>query len=241
MFLLKTALENNIDDLYFKGIISWGDKLFDQYRKNLQAAFHAPVYETYGSSEGFLIAAQYDLDYMYIMSPHVYLELLDDHDQPVKDGEMGHVVVTRLDARSMPLIRYKLGDLAIKLPLEEYPQNRKLHFPLLKKVIGRDTDVVKTKSGKVLVVHSFTGIFEYYPEIRQFRIIQDFPEAIQIEYIPRVSAIQGVLDKIKEDIYSKTGTRDELEITFRQVKEIPPTKSGKPQIILSRLGKVSEN
>jgi phenylacetate-CoA ligase len=60
------------------------------------------------------------------------------------DGEFGYVVVTHLDAYEMPLIKYYLGDLAIKMPKDEYPPQKELDFPLFKKMIGRDTDMVVT-------------------------------------------------------------------------------------------------
>ena len=36
-----------------------------------------------------------------------YLEVLDDNNQPVKEGEEGKVVVTNLVNYAMPLIRYE--------------------------------------------------------------------------------------------------------------------------------------
>lgn len=38
--------------------ISWGDKLYPQHRRHLVDAFDAPVLDTYGTAEGFMIAAQ---------------------------------------------------------------------------------------------------------------------------------------------------------------------------------------
>jgi hypothetical protein len=43
--------------------------------------------------------------------------------------------------------------------------------------------VVLTPNGKTLIVHSFTGIVEYYPQIKQFKITQEVREAIVFEYI----------------------------------------------------------
>ena len=69
-----------------------------------------------------MIAAQLDLEYMYIMTTSVFVEILDDDGFEVENGKMGNVVVTCLNAFAMPLIRYKVGDLAIKLPESEYPK-----------------------------------------------------------------------------------------------------------------------
>ncbi|MGI9191963.1 MAG: hypothetical protein ACR2IL_07560 [Chitinophagaceae bacterium] len=213
--------------------ISWGDKMFDHYRKKISEELGCKVYETYGAAEGLMIGAQKDLEYLYIMTPCVYLEILDDAGNPVADGEIGHVVVTSLTAHTMPLIRYKLGDLAIKLPKEKYPAQRDLHLPLLQKVVGRETDIVITPSGKKLIVHSFTGVFEYYSEVRQFCVVQDHVNGVRIDYVKDVNFYPEVLEKI--DAHLRRFITEPFEITYHEVNEIPPTKSGKPQIIISNL------
>ena len=76
------CLENNIK-LRLKTVIGLGDKLFDHYKNNIQQAFGCKIHETYGSSEGFQIGFQSDLDYMYLYTPQVYMELLDDNNNPV--------------------------------------------------------------------------------------------------------------------------------------------------------------
>lgn len=233
LFVLAKQAEQKGTKLKFSAAITWGDKLFDHYRKQIERTFDTQVFETYGSAEGLMMAAQKDLPYMYIMTNNVYLELLDDEGNEVKDGDIGHVVVTSLNAYAMPLIRYRIGDLAIKLPRDKYPQNRDLSFPLLQRVIGRDTDLVKTKSGKYMVVHSFTGIFEHISEIKQFCVVQRELNGIEIEYVPAHNFKLPILDSIRAQIISALG--EEFSISFKAVTDIKPTKSGKPQIIQSFL------
>ena len=228
----EIAAEEGID-IKFESMLCWGDKMFESYRKKIKNVFACDVQETYGCTEGFMIASQHDLKYLYIMTPWVYLELLDENGQEVKDGEIGQVVVTSLFAKAFPLIRYKLGDLAIRLPKEKYPKNRKFAYPLLEKVIGRDTDIIKTSSNKSMIVHSFTGIFEYYPEIRQFQVTQDKLNEIQIKYISNQGKIDSQLNEIKNKIIQNL--KEDITITFKEVSEIPNSPSGKPQIIKSTL------
>ncbi len=234
--LAKTAIKQKIKSDVV-GIICFGDKLFDNYHNNMVEAFgsNCKIIDTYGCAEGLLMACKRDLDSYYVMSPHVYLEIVDDNGYPVEDGTMGHVLVTCLTNKAMPLIRYKLGDLAIKLPKTDYPEDGLLNYPLLKKVIGRETDIVKTTMGITLNVHSFTGVLEYFQEIKQYKIIQNDLESIIIEYIvdANYKFDQGVLNSIENKL--NTLTKNCLMIHFKEVTEIRPTKSGKPQIIESNL------
>ena len=219
------------------GIVCFGDKLFEHHKKNIREAFgtNANLIDTYGCAEGLLMACKYDLEHYYIMSPHVYIEIVDDLGQPVNDGEMGHVLVTCLTNYAMPLIRYKLGDLAIKLPKEDYPKQSALNYPLLKQVVGRETDIVKTSKGVTLNVHSFTGVLEYFPEIKQYKIIQNELDTIIIEYIVDYSYNFSLelIEQVRTKLNELTGHC--LIMSFKEVKTIKPTKSGKPQIIESNL------
>lgn len=234
--LAKASIHEQIQP-QIKSIICFGDKLFDHYKKTIISAFgeRVKIVDTYGCAEGLLMACKQDLEYYYIMSPHVFIEIVDDNGAPVEDGKMGHVLVTSLTNKAMPLIRYQLGDLAIKLPKALYPEKRLKPYPLLQKVIGRETDIVKTTKGITLNVHSFTGVLEYFQEIKQYKIVQNNLEGIVIEYI--VDDPQNFDNCILETIKQKLNTLTHhcLEITFRKVIDIKPTKSGKPQIIESNI------
>jgi phenylacetate-CoA ligase len=161
------------------------------------------------------------------------VELLDDEGNEVAEGEIGHVVVTSLIHKAMPLIRYKVGDLAIKLPRNQYPKEKELGLSLFQKIIGRETDIVETPLGKKLIVHSFTGVFEYYPEINQFQVVQRTKELLTIRYIIGVNFKPAVLEKIKNQL--DTLAEELLNIDFIRVDEILPSKSGKPQIVIKEI------
>lgn len=233
LYVIATFARESGIKVGFKTAISWGDKLFPHYKSMIENVFGCRTHETYGSAEGIGIAAQKDLEYMYIMTPNVHLELLDDEGRHVPDGTIGHVVVTNLNTKGMPLIRYRIGDLAIRLPTSEYPERRELGFPLLQKVIGRDTDLVRTPSGKFLVVHAFTGIFEHHPEVSQFQIEQTDTKGIVIRYIKGTGFHIGIIEKIGKRIAE--AVNEPFDLRFEDVDHIPPSGSGKPQLIVSKL------
>ena len=233
LYVLAEIAKKHGVSIQFDGAISWGDKLFKHYKDSVEDVFKTKVFENYGLNEGFMVGQKKDLPFFYIYTPNIYLEILDKNGNEVPDGEMGHVVLTKLDGYAMPLIRYSTGDLAVKLRKERYPQKRDLAFPLLERVIGRDTDLIKTPDGKILIVHSFTGIFEFFPQIRQFKIIQHQLDNITIEFIPSESFVPDILNTIEKEIHKLTGSL--IEIDFKEVNNILPSKSGKPQIIESTL------
>lgn len=216
----------------FESLISFGDKLFDTYKKNFDRAFKNPkIINTYGCAEGMLMACQVDLPYYYIMSPHVVLEIVNDEGGSVPDGQRGHILVTCLSNTAMPLIRYKLGDLGILLPKSEYPMRRRFNYPLLQEVTGRETEVIKAPNGNVLIVHSFTGILEYYEKIKQFKAIQISKTEIVIEYTTdsRAKLPLSVENEVREKLLDLVD--HSMDISFSLVKNIAASPSGKPEII----------
>lgn len=216
----------------FNSIISYGDKMFGHYRENFKKAFHDPkIVNTYGCAEGMHMACQIDLPFYYIMSPHVFLEIVDDEGNSLPDGERGHILVTCLTNFAMPLIRYKIGDMGILLPSEKYPKTRRFQYPLLQEVTGRETEVIKTPKGEVLIVHSFTGILEYFTQIKQFKVIQVSSKELLIEFI--TDSHSPLPENVATEILKKLQSlvNDSMAISLRMVEHISPSPSGKPQII----------
>lgn len=214
-------------DLRFASAISWGDKLYPAHRRHLRTAFDAPVLDTYGATEGFMIAAQcFDGPY-HVMSPHVVVELLDADDRPVAPGELGRVVVTRLDATAMPMIRFALGDLAVA-PATPMPSPVGLAFPQLERIVGRETDVWVSPGGRTLTVHTFTGVFEFVEEIEQFSIVPG-DGTLVVEYRSPAPLGPDVIERTRRALVDAVG--EDLDLAWRRVNEIPDSPSGKPQII----------
>jgi len=226
----KLAKELDINDISFKSIISLGDKMFPFYRNLIEKQFNTEVFDTYGAAEGLMIAGECSEHKYHILSSHVYVEILDAYGNTVPDGTLGQVVVTSLDNFLMPLIRYKIGDLAIKSrKISKCKCGRSL--PVLEKIIGRDTDILFTPKLKVLVVHFFTGIFEHYPEIQQFQVEQfEKGGKIVIKYIRGTNFSEMILENIKNKIFDRANEKFPLD--FHDVSKIASSPSGKPQIII---------
>ena len=70
-------------------------------------------------------------------------------------------------------------------------------------------------------------------KVLQFQIIQDSIEGVIIKYIPSNTFYPTVLDKIEKMLRDRTDT--DLKIKWERVSSIPPSKSGKPQIIINNL------
>ena len=227
----KRLNERGIKQIKLKAVISYGDKMFDHYRKEISEAFGCKVYDTYGSTEGFVIAGQCEFGAYHVLTPHVKLEILGDNNKEVSAGDFGRVVVTRLDSRAFPLIRYDLGDLAIRSLHEDSKCGCGRSYPRIEKIIGRNTDIIETPGGKKLIVHFFTGIFEHLSEVIQFKVVIKEGEDMEIQLVVDVEddRVEELFNDILEKIYNRAN--EVFKIKLVKVEKIENSTSGKPQII----------
>lgn len=231
-FLAKRAKERGWNQPLI-GAATWGDNLYAHYREMIESAFHTRVTDTYGIGEGTQISAQCgEGTHYHIFSTDVITEFLDDQDRPVPDGEVGNVIVTRLHPGPQPLIRYKIGDIAISGGWRKCACGR--GFEILESVQGRDTDVIVTPSGNRLIVHFFTGILEYFTQVETFQIVQEESESIRLLIVPNAGYNSEVADEILRQLREKGA---DIDIHIELVQDVPVGKSGKRRFVINRMQK----
>lgn len=209
---------------------TWGDTLSTIQRKRISDVFKVNVFDSYGVSEGVQIAAQCEEGNYHIMMLDTIVEILDQNGQPVKENEIGRVVLTRLHAGATPLIRYEVGDLAKRAREESCPCGKT--FPLLGGIYGRESDLIYTPEGNRLIVHFFTGILEHFKSIESFQIQQLEIGAITLLIVP--SGQEEVdQNQIKNALHEK-GTSG-LSINIEIVNEIPLSKAGKRKFVINTM------
>jgi phenylacetate-CoA ligase len=196
----------------------------------LQRVFGAPVFNRYGTSELGGIACSCGHDPRLHMSALTHLvEVLRADGEPCGPGETGEVVITHLANRAMPLIRYRIGDLAVPGPTDPCRCGRTL--PSIAEVSGRVLDAFVRSDGTVL---SGSYVRSFYPStkgLRQFQIVQLTPTRVQVRLVERPEIAGDVAQRranvrvIEQHLQRALG-RD-CQATFEFLDEIPRERSGK--------------
>jgi phenylacetate-CoA ligase len=234
IYALSMYAEKQKTSLTLEGIITWGDNLYNHFRKKIESQFSCKVTDSYGCGEGIQVAAQCPDGHggYHIFMPHVIVEVVDDYGAPVKRGEMGNLLLTRLTPGAMPLIRYKVGDVG-RLSKESACACGR-GYEILEKIEGRDSDFIYTPNGNKLIVHFFTGIFEYYPDIKEFCVVQNELDKINIEIVPEKKFNKSNLKLIENEIKDKGD--ESLRINFEIVDKIEH-KHGKRKFVKSTINR----
>jgi phenylacetate-CoA ligase len=217
--------------LNLKVVISSSETLYGHQRRLLEEVFGCKVANEYGTAEVGIIAFECPHGGMHITSENVYVELLRNG-QPVKEGQTGEVVVTGLRNYAMPLIRYKLGDLATR-SAKSCPCGRGL--PLLESIQGRDNDMVVTSNGNVLHSEIFAYINRDLIEegflVKEFKITQKARDKLKVLVLKGVK--ENVIEAMRRKIEERVGGN--IKIDFEPVEKIPLEKSGKVRYFTSEL------
>jgi phenylacetate-CoA ligase len=212
-----------------QSIFTWGDSLFPHYRELVEQVFDARVNDCYGLGEGLQCAAQCEHHGVLHEAMHgVIMEIVDHDGQPCRPGELGRVLVTRLEPGPMPLLRYDTGDVA---SFVEEPCGCGRELRGVSRIQGRSTDIVTTPAGDRLIVHFFTQIFEMQPTIAQFQVRQEVPDRIRILIVRGRDFEAAVLDEVQAQIRSEC--RFPLGVQFEFVDDIPLEKSNKRRFVIS--------
>lgn len=216
---------------YPKAVISAAETLFDYQRREIEGAFRCRVFNTYGSREFMLIAAECGSESgLHISAENLIVEVVREDGTPAQPGEAGEIVITDLHNFGMPFIRYRIGDVGT-LSRDLCSCGRGL--PLLQNVLGRSLDMIRTATGKALPGEFFPHVMKDFSWVDKFQVVQDSGSSVRIRIVcngDRPAESFGKLDRL---IGAALG--DGIAIQYEFVPDIPLTKTGKRRVTISAL------
>lgn len=212
--------------------ISAGEWLRPDIRKRIETHIGKNnVFDRYGSREFGIIANECTHhNGLHIISPLVYIEVLDESDNPCSPDTEGELVITSFTRRTMPFLRYKIGDRGI---LSSKPCSCGCGFPLIKKLKGRSMDLIRGWNGSSFSGYFWTHISRDIEGIDEFRIIQNEIGHAVIEIVKSKNAPKNLSQDFKQLI--KKQTKEDLDISVNIVKELKYGETGKLKFIESNI------
>ncbi len=112
-FLKKEGIVLNKVCPTLKACVVTSEMLFESDKELMEIQFGIPVINEYGASELDLIAFQNPKGELQINSETLYVEILDDDNNPLPNGKEGRVVITSFYNKAHPFIRYDIGDIGV--------------------------------------------------------------------------------------------------------------------------------
>jgi phenylacetate-CoA ligase len=199
--------------------------------QKIREAWDVHLYSTYASTE--MQTAFTECRYGQGGHHHpelVHVELLDDNDLPVKNGQTGEVTITTFGVEGMPLIRYKTGDMArVFTECCECGRTTLRMGPIL----GRKQQMIKLKGTTIYpqgifeilqktdhvhdyVVEAYTG-FLGTDELKLFIVV---PDAHVARVESNLKAVfQSQIKVIPEIIFSTASELEQKQSAGRKIKK----------------------
>jgi phenylacetate-CoA ligase len=211
-------------------IFTTAETLFPEQRKQIEDALHAPVFDQWGCRDGGISAFECErFTGMHLAIENVVIEICRG-EEAVRAGEEGEVVATDLFSYAMPIIRYKVGDVAA-MAKESCACGRGL--PLVASVSGRVSGFLVGTGGRQIHGEFFSHIFWETPWVKEFQILQEKPEEIVVNIVKSAEPPAEQLTQITRLMQEQAGADCRVRIEF--VPDIPPGPMGKRQFVICKV------
>jgi phenylacetate-CoA ligase len=213
-----------------QAIFTTAEKLMPHMRKNIENVFGREVYDTYGMNDGGISAFECsEHNGLHIDTERSIMEVVDNNNLQLEDG-VGEILATSLHNYAMPFIRYNTGDIG-HIINDTCGCGR--GSKLLKEVIGRQQEMLKTPEEKFVHGEFFVYIFKKINGVTEFQVIQKKLENITINMVLEKDFDEKQLDTIREIVKRKSPG---WEVEFRYVDKIERTGyAGKYKFVKSEL------
>jgi len=199
-----------------RGIVTSSETLSDARRREIESAFGCRVFDWYGQFERVAAIGTCEQGRHHLLSDYSYVEML-----PADDG-LFELVGTGFNNVSMPLIRYRCGDLVRPAPAGERCACGR-SFPLIEEVVGRVDDSIKLPDGRSVgrLDHLFKGV----EGILEAQIRQDRLDALAMLIVPSPTFDDRTREILQSNVRYRLG--DEIGLEIQLVDSIPRTRNGK--------------
>jgi phenylacetate-CoA ligase len=209
-------------------LITGGEKLWSRHRHLIEQAFGRPVYERYGSRDAGCIGVQ--------LNPAQGLEFTLDWANTFIEPETSQpespILVTKLQADAMPMIRYRIGDIG------RFPAGSKPGHPtfVLQDVMGRVIDRISLPDGRWVAGQEVPHLLKDYP-VREFLFLQRQDHSVELQIVPQKDFDEDSLRSIQQIL---NANMPGLPIQIELKESVVRTKSNKWRPVISEVKTDSE-
>jgi phenylacetate-CoA ligase len=197
------------------GFVTGAEKLWPQHRATVERVFGRPVHERYGGRDvggvGFQLAPWDTLDFTVDWS-NVLLE-------PETTDRDSSILITKLHADGMPMLRYRVGDLG-RFAAASQPGHPTF---TLHEVLGRVLDRIWLPNGSWLSGSQIPHLMKGHP-VKEFMFVQRADYTVELQIVPK----NGFGDAARRDILQTVTTNlPDVDVTLSIVDRIPRTRANK--------------
>ena len=228
-FCAQRALDTE-RDIRIPACFPTAEMLREEDREIIEEGFSTQVYNQYGSTESAGLVTECPNGNMHVNPEIGIVEVVNDEGEPVADDELGEIVLTGLTNELMPLIKYRIGDLARGQPTYD-TCNCGWSMPVIEEIIGRQDEVIVTKDGRRVPMLSY-NVFKNKTGVEESQIIQEDYTTIRVKVTPNEQFGSEDKKEIVDSIVTRVG---DVDVSVEIVDQIERTASGKFRSVVSHI------
>jgi phenylacetate-CoA ligase len=219
--------DNNIEPKNYPRIcfVTGAEKLSAEHRKTIEEVFGKPVYERYGGRDFGGIGIQtnplknldFEIDWAWALV------------EPETEEENSPILVTKLHADGMPMLRYRTGDVG------KFPAGSKSGSPAfyLREVIGREVERIWLPDGRwisgVQLPHLLKSI-----GVREFMFVQEEDYSVELQIVPKSDFGEAEKREILQTISANLAG---VKVDLKVVDKVSRTEANKLRPVLSKINR----
>lgn len=227
--IARYILDNKLKPVPFRACFTTAETLFDYQREAIKKAFGCRTYDQYGCGEQVAFAAECEHGTMHLSPDVGIVEVVDENDQPVPDGQIGQLICTSLINKVQPFIRYRVGDFGA-LKAGQCSCGRSL--PMLGCIEGRIDDVLITRDGRR--IGRLDPVFKGTRGIVEAQIVQDDYDKFRVRVVPSEVYSESDGRQIQDSLLARVG---EAHVRIEIVDRIKRTSGGKFKAVVRNMPK----
>ena len=154
---------------------------------------------------------------------------MDSEGNPVPEGELGEVLTTSFLNPAMVLIRYRLGDVAVRGPNTSCGCGRSM--PQIASIEGRTDDILFVPGRGYMA--RFGSVFKGLHNVIEAQIIQEDLNKVRVLLVPDSGYDQRIEAHLSNNLRAKLG--QSVNITVEKVAQIPRGPRGKFALVISKV------
>jgi len=214
-----------------KQCVVTSEMLFEKDKQLLETWLGVPIINEYGAAELDLIGFTNPKNEFIVNSETLFIEILDENNKVLPNGQSGKIVITSLYNKANPLIRYEIGDTGV------LSENSTYKTPILKELVGRTNDIAKLPSGKVVPGLTFyyvtKSVIEEDGNVKEFIIEQTKIDSFTIIYCSDNELNKNEIHKVKKELFNYLESN--LILNFERVAVLKRNKRGKLKQFVSKI------
>lgn len=214
-----------------KYIKTMGETCTTDLRKFVKDVTGIDLIDMYSSQEIGTIAIQCpDSGLYHTMDENLIVEILDDNDVECSEGEIGRVVVTDLHNPFSPMIRYQIGDYAMRGGKCSCGRGLKT----ISQILGRNRNLLVHPDGRKN--WPLVGFYKFMQvtDVRRFQFIQHDLENIELRVATDHDMTDEERTKFIEIGHEFMGPEFNINLVH-YLGDLPPNSNGKYEDFISKI------